>query len=180
MTGGGVDEWRGWAFARPEFWVRVAGDQGRAGFALGDGVIAVADSDEWHDAVTEHPGGGEGGFLARMTTPAISLEGVRPGSLRLAFDSAWMPNEPMAARVRAEFEPGGTVELFEWRSEPDRENHKPSSINERVRVSIEAPRNARAVRFVFELGEANNDWFWAIDDIRVYAATDQSPDEPGR
>ncbi|MCP4069437.1 MAG: metallophosphoesterase family protein [Phycisphaeraceae bacterium] len=179
MTGGGVDEWRGWAFARPAFWVRVAGDQGRAGFALGDGVIAIADSDEWHDAETEHPGGGEGGFLARMTTPAISLEGVRPGSLRLAFDSAWMPDEPMAARVLARFEPGETVEVFQWRSESDGENYKSSSINERVRVSIEVPRNARSVRFVFELGEANNDWFWAIDDIRVYAAPDRPLDESG-
>ena len=80
----------------------------------------------------------------------------------------------------AEFEPGGAVEVFEWRSEPDGENHKAASISERVRLSIEAPRNARAVRFVFELGEADNDWFWAIDDIRVYAAPDRSSDDPGR
>ncbi len=66
------------------------------------------------------------------------------------------------------------------RRQPGYLHHNPSSINERVRVSIEAPRNARFVRFTFELGEANNDWFWAIDDIRVYAAPDQSSDEPGR
>ncbi|MCP4794751.1 MAG: hypothetical protein GY885_01160 [Phycisphaeraceae bacterium] len=90
-----------------------------------------------------------------------------------------MPDEPMAARVLARFEPGETVEVLEWRSESDGENYKSSSINERVRVSIEVPRNARSVRFVFELGEANNDWFWAIDDIRVYAAPDRPLDESG-
>ena len=46
MTGGGVDEWRSWSFSTKDFWVTASGDQGRSGFALGDGVIAVADSDE--------------------------------------------------------------------------------------------------------------------------------------
>ena len=170
MTGGGIEEWRSWSFASKEFWVRASGDQGRGGFTLGDGVVAIADSDEWHDAPTEL--GEEGGFLALMTTPEISLERAAPGSLRLAFDSSWMPDEPMAARVRARFDTGEEVLVLEWRSEEGHEDYKADAISERVRVPVESPEGAGSMRLVFELGEANNDWFWAIDDILVFATAE--------
>ena len=170
MTGGGIEEWRSWSFASKEFWVRASGDQGRGGFTLGDGVVAIADSDEWHDAPTEL--GEEGGFLALMTTPEISLERAAPGSLRLAFDSSWMPDEPMAARVRARFDTGEEVLVLEWRSEEGHDDYKADAISERVRVPVESPEGAGSMRLVFELGEANNDWFWAIDDILVFATAE--------
>ena len=167
MTGGGVDEWRSWSFARKDFWVAASGDQGRSAFARGDGVIAVADSDEWHDAPTER--GGEGGFLAVMTTPEVPLRGVKRGTLHLAFDSTWVPDEPMAARVFADFDRGGRVQVLEWSSDPEDPNHAPAAVDERVIVPVETPAGARTVRLVFQLGEANNDWYWAVDDIRLFA-----------
>ena len=167
MTGGGVDEWRSWSFAKKEFWVAASGDQGRGAFELGDGIIAVADSDEWHDAPTER--GAEGGFLAVMTTPEISLKGAAPGTLRLAFDSTWVPDEPMAARVFADFDTGERVQVLEWRSEAGHPNDKAAAVSERVAVPVEQPARARSVRLVFQLGESNNDWYWALDDLRLFA-----------
>ena len=166
MTGGGVEEWRGWSFAKKDFWLAASGDQGRGAFALGDGVVAVADPDEWHDAPTDR--GSEGGFLAVMTTPEIPLEGAAPGTLHLAFDSTWNPDEPSVARVFADFDRGGRVQVMEWHSKAGHENFKPAAPNERVTVAVDQPARARSVRLVFQLGESNNDWYWAVDDIRLF------------
>ena len=166
MTGGGVEEWRGWSFAKKDFWLAASGDQGRGAFALGDGVVAVADPDEWHDAPTDK--GSEGGFLAVMTTPEIPLTGAAPGTLHLAFDSTWNPDEPSVARVFADFDEGGRVQVLEWHSKAGHENFKPAAPNERVTVAVDQPARARSVRLVFQLGESNNDWYWAVDDIRLF------------
>ncbi len=167
MTGGGVEEWRSWSFSRKDFWVAASGDQGRSAFVRGDGIVAVADSDEWHDAPTER--GVEGGFLAVMTTPEVLLTGCAPGTLRLAFDSSWVPDEPMAARVFADFDTGERVPVLEWRSEAGDPNFKAAAGNERVEVPVAQPAMAKSVQLVFQLGESNNDWYWAIDDIRLFA-----------
>ena len=40
--------------------------------------------------------------------------------------------------------------------------------SERVTVAVDQPARARSVRLVFQLGESNNDWYWAVDDIRLF------------
>ncbi|GAA3129512.1 hypothetical protein JOF29_007279 [Kribbella aluminosa] len=50
MTGKGMDEWRGWSFATPQFWSVAQTGQGRENFTKAGGVLAVADDDEWDDA----------------------------------------------------------------------------------------------------------------------------------
>lgn len=67
----GTTEWSGWSFATPEFWTS-ADRQERDYFKLGDGVIAIADADEWDD----YNGGAQGradSFDSRLKTPAIDL-----------------------------------------------------------------------------------------------------------
>ncbi|MCH2102342.1 MAG: hypothetical protein MK209_10525, partial [Planctomycetes bacterium] len=166
MPKGGVEEWRGWSFANKEFWIQAAEDQGRSDFLLGRGVVAIADSDEWHDAPTVT--GEEGGFLAAMTTPDIPLRGSRSETVRVAFDSSWIPDEPTIARVYADFDTGERAEILEWRSKIGDDNYKAPATNERVRASFDRPEKAKSVRLTFVLGESNNDWFWAIDNIRVF------------
>ncbi|WP_295047743.1 hypothetical protein [uncultured Paracoccus sp.] len=67
----GTTEWSGWSFATPQFWTS-ADQQQRDHFTLGDGVIAIADPDEWDD----FNGGAAGqadSFDSRLKTPAIDL-----------------------------------------------------------------------------------------------------------
>jgi len=59
--------------------------------------------------------------------------------------------------------------VLEWSSDSAHENHKPAAPDERVIVKLEQPARATSVRLVFQLGEANNDWYWAIDDLHLFA-----------
>src|SRR5262245_3898539 len=49
----GVTEWAGWGFADKNWWVSTAGDQRRSEWAFGQGVVMIADPDEWDDAAHE-------------------------------------------------------------------------------------------------------------------------------
>ena len=102
-----------------------------------------------------------------MTTPAIDLRPAARGPLLLAFDSSWVPDEPMVARVFAEFDRGGRVPVLEWSSIQGSATYKAAGSSERVRIPIDPPARARSVRLVFQLGESNNDWYWALDDVRL-------------
>jgi len=75
----------------------------------------------------------------------------------------------MAARVFADFDTGERVPVLEWRSEAGDPNFKAAAGNERVEVPVAQPAMAKSVQLVFQLGESNNDWYWAIDDIRLFA-----------
>ena len=43
---------------------------------------------------------------------------------------------------------------------------------------IEAPEGAAAVRFEFRYFDAGNNWFWAIDNVRVAVDSATDPEDP--
>ncbi len=133
----GVFEWEGWSFANKLWWVAVAGDQNRSQFTKGQGIVAVADPDEWDDR--GNPDGECGEYNAFMATPAIDITSIDSGSLTLTFDSSWRPETNQTAIVSAIYTVGGIelpgVEVLRWESPTASPFYKPDSTNETVTLS---------------------------------------------
>ena len=182
----GVTEWAGWSFANKDWWTAVAGDQRRSEFDSGEGNVLIADPDEWDDQ--PHLDSEENGwFQTTIDTPEISLEGVE-GEIEIEFDSGWRPefdsNFRQSGRLVATFDDGTEAELFEWRSADGNVTEEflggsdelantfanGDKINdEDLTFSVEVPDGAASVSFQFEMFDAGNDWWWAIDNVRVLA-----------
>jgi hypothetical protein len=176
VPGMGVLEWDGWSFARKDFWI-AAENQTRSQFTKGIGIIAVADSDEYDDI---RGGIGEDYYDTFFTTPDISLIGVSPGTAVLTFDSSWRPegfddgisrDNNQTATIRASFDGGSTwTEILRWDSDPPGFFFHPAAQNETVTLSIFAPVGATRVRLEFGMTRARNDWWWAVDNLRITGA----------
>jgi hypothetical protein len=170
-TTDGITDWAGWAFADKEFWINTD-HQRREEFTLGQGVVAVADCDEWDDGdriatpISEDP------YDTWLTTPAIDISAAQEGTVELKFDSSWRPefddNYHQTANITASFDGGEPVEVLLWESDASSPNFKnDQSTNETIIVNLENPPWATSVVLTFGLFEAGNDWWWAIDNIQV-------------
>ncbi len=161
----GVTEWAGWSFAKKDWWVQTAADQDRSKFTLGIGTVAIADPDEWDDAA--HAAGWFNSFLS---TPAIDVAAAS-GLLTLKFDSSWRPefddNYHQTAKISVSFDGGEPVQLLLWESDESSDNYKPYATNETVTLSIRKPAGAQNMVVTFALVDAGNDWWWAIDNVKV-------------
>jgi hypothetical protein len=174
----GVTEWAGWAIADKQFWINTDG-QRREEFTLGQGNVAVADCDEWDDS--SHPAGYSPALDAYdtwMTTPAIDISTIEPGTLKLTFDSSWRPehddNYHQSASLTVSFDDGPEQELFLWVSDGGSPNFKDdNSTNETITVEIEHPADAKSMKLTFGLFDAGNDWWWAIDNILITGAVSE-------
>lgn len=165
--GVGVTEWEEWGFADREWWADVAGNQRRAEFTNASGVVAIADPDEWDDI------GGPGGiytFNSQLRSPAIDLTGVDPSSLSLTFASSWRPEDTQGASLQV-FYDGVATEVFQWSSDATDPNFKEDAPNEMVNVSLPSAGAATTMQLGFNLFNATNDWWWAIDNISVSGNT---------
>jgi len=168
----GVTDWAGWAFAEKDFWVSTDG-QRREEFDLGQGVVAVADGDEWDDSA--HPPGYNVALDAYdtwLSTPAIDLSGVQSGTVQIEFDSSWRPefdgNYHQTANITASFDGADPIEVHLWESDTASPNFKSdSSTNETITVDVDNPPWATTVVLTFGYFDAGNDWWWAIDNIKV-------------
>jgi hypothetical protein len=172
--GEGTDEWTGWSFAIKEFWSQVAGDQQRSQFTLASGNVAVADPDEFDD----NPSGCilNGGYNVFMTTPAISLTGVAANSATASFASSWRPEgfddddltNNQTGKIEASFDGGATwTTVLHWDSDNFGPHFKPDATNENVTINLNNPSSAASVMLRFGLTNSNNDWWWAIDNLKV-------------
>jgi len=166
----GVTEWAGWAFADKQFWINTD-QQRRAEFELGQGVVAVADCDEWDDAA--HPGPiASDPYDTWLSTPAIDISGAQAGTVQLKFDSSWRPefdsDYHQTANITASFDGEEPIEVLLWESDPSSPSYKhDQSTNETIIVDLDNPPWATSVVLTFGLFEAGNDWWWAIDNVQV-------------
>ena len=163
LPAGGVYEWAGWSFANKDFWNEVAGDQDRSQFDLAQNTIAVADPDEWDDTSRD-----EGAYNTSLFTPEVDVTGY--GTATLAFDSSWRPEDDQKVRLVAHFDDGSSVELMYWNSYSDDPNFKDNATNESLNFDVDIPSGATSVKYEFEMFDAGNDWWWAIDNIVVSAS----------
>lgn len=156
----GVQEWEGWAFTKPSFWTFVK-DSNRTQFTKGTGLIAVADPDDW-DALGDPEALGT--YNSLLVTPSISLVGVAPGSLELAFDSSWRPEDTQTAIIEADFG-NGYQEVLRWESDGASPFFHGDNTNESVLLALNNPAGANSVKIRWGMVNATDDWWWAIDNV---------------
>lgn len=161
----GVTEFEGWTFVDKAWWIATAGDQGRSGFVSGLGKIAVADNDthdDWGNPDAQGP------FDSTLSTPSISLAGAAANTVNLNFHSSWVPEEIQKATVTARYNNGATVEVLRWHSPIADPNFHDTATNESVTVPLLNPTGASSVTLDFRIFDATNNWWWAVDDIKVF------------
>ncbi|QDT68929.1 hypothetical protein MalM25_18550 [Planctomycetes bacterium MalM25] len=137
----GVPEWKGWSFAREDFWKNAAGGA-RDVFKLGEGTIAVADPDTWNDL--GNPANEFGFYNTFISSPVIDFDqvGDRDTRLVLQFDTSWNGGDccddgqnvdglegrnNQTGIVRLNILGGPTIELLRWEAAPFFELSDPSN-----------------------------------------------------
>lgn len=174
----GVYEWEGWNFADRAFWLFSAqGDA--ASFTKASGPFAIADSDEFADLGGTNPADppGTGDVTRPMSTalqsPMINIASILPGDLRLKFDSAWRPEgTAQSAEITVDYGSGPMV-VLRWDSDPLSPNmhgvdsSSSFSLNETVLIPLNNPVGATSAVLTFKYLNGSNNWFWAVDNIRV-------------
>ncbi|QDT67815.1 PEP-CTERM motif protein [Planctomycetes bacterium MalM25] len=181
----GIVDWAGWSFANKDWWALAAGDQNRTQFTRGQGTIMVADNDEWDDddnPVDET----DDLYDTFIKTPVINIPaGVPAGRLQLIFDSSWRdeadtagPDSPASnqtATVQAFYNGSSNgLEVLRWESDAESDFFKDDAEDERVVLDLQYDGSATSIELEFGLGEANNDWWWAIDNLLVAVPADPS------
>ncbi|MHC4203952.1 MAG: hypothetical protein ACYSTT_04830 [Planctomycetota bacterium] len=168
----GVADWAGWAFVDRDWWFNVD-LQGRDNFQKGQGTIVVADPDEWDDT-THADSAAAGWYKTYFSTPTIDISEAQAGTVQLTFDSSWRPEFDSDYRqsgiITASFDGGEEIEILLWLSDPSSPNFKSESLaheNETVVVDLDNPPWAKSVVLKFGMFDAGNDWWWAIDNIKV-------------
>ncbi|MDP9869574.1 MULTISPECIES: alkaline phosphatase family protein [Streptosporangium] len=151
LPSGGVEEWRGWSFTTDEFWSRAERDQWRELFVRGRGVFAVADSDEWDDR--SH---GAGTYASSLISPAYDVAGRT--SAVINYTTLYRPEGNQKAHVQVSFDGGAFTTVKAYGSEA-------VSTVEALAVTVPPGATTMAVRFRYF--DAANNWYWAVDDVRV-------------
>ncbi len=182
----GMPEWRTWAIVDFAWWTQTAGDQERSKFTMkqndgkGIGKGAVADPDEWDDWEVNGKPEAKSAWNGHLITPPINIKGAAAGSLVLTLDSSWRPEDTQTAEITVSFD-GGKEErilLFEssgvqtlvtiptLKKNEERLNDL-EQVNETLEIPIDNPADAAEVVVSFGVIDARNDWWWAIDNIKL-------------
>jgi hypothetical protein len=196
----GIKEWIGWTFPNKDWWVEAAGDQDRGLFSKGQGTVMVADPDEWDDEPTNLPTPQTGReaiatastpddlYDTFITTKVIDIPAkfrVPGAKLRLAFDSSWRPegmddldrSNNQTATIKVQFGNGATfgskVQVLHWDSDSESNDFHDDAPNEHI-AGIDLGYNGTStqLKLEFGLGQAWNDWWWAVDNLSVEVPAD--------
>ncbi|MET9616017.1 phosphocholine-specific phospholipase C [Kitasatospora indigofera] len=159
----GTARLQGWTFHTKRAWSTPAG-QDRGNFGRGLGVLAVADPDDWDD--TGAPSG-KGRFDSTLVSPAVPIPaGV--GTLYLGFDSHYRQEAPQKASVTAVFDNGTETRLLSYSSDATGNDNAGQDVqNAFVARQIAVPAGAASVTLKFRMYDAGNNWFWAVDHVRL-------------
>ncbi|MEV7831951.1 phosphocholine-specific phospholipase C [Streptomyces subrutilus] len=158
----GTKELNGWTFLSRQFWFPAG--QERPAFDRSFGIVAVADPDDWDD--TGSPSS-RGTFDSTLTTPAVAIP---PGTstLHLGFDSHYRQESPQEAEVTVVFDNGVTSRVLNYSSATSgNTNAGRDQQNRLVTSSIPVPSGATSAKVNFRIHHAGNNWFWAVDNIRL-------------
>lgn len=152
----GVFEWETWSFSTKEF-SAYAGNSQLFGFSKSTGNYAIADSDA---------AGGDVTLSTVLQTPTINIAGIGAGALKLQFDSAWQSSGSQNAVITVDYGSGET-EVLNWKSDLNDPGFHETNVNETVSLSLNNPAGATTAKVRFKYLDANNEWFWAIDNIKI-------------
>lgn len=151
MPSGGVEEWRGWSFTTDEFWSRAERDQWRELNVRSRGTFAVADSDEWDDR--SH---GAGPYDSSLTSGSYGVAGR--SAVTLGYATHYRPDGTQRAQVLVSFDEGAFGVVKEYTAE---------ALGKVEALQVAVPAGASSMRVRFRYFEATNNWYWAVDDLRI-------------
>ncbi len=116
---------------------------------------------------------GDGPFTATPGGPPAALppSAAPTRSLTLTFDSSFRPYDDMTGEVLVSLDGGPFQSLLtlDTASVPGGTSSL-SRVDETVPIEFEVPAATREVAFSFNLRDAGNDWWWAIDNIALTEA----------
>ncbi len=150
MGTGGVTEWRGWAFTTDEFWTKAQRDQGRELNVRARNVFAVADSDEWADRTFK------GAFDSTLVSPSYPVAGQ--STVTLAFTTYYQQEGSQSAQVSVSWDGGAPTVVQSYGA----------LVNGPQKITLTVPAGAAGLRLRWRYTGSNN-WYWVVDDVRVYA-----------
>ena len=176
LAAGGVPEYAGWTFVDKETWNFWSG-QGRDSFTLAGGTVAVADTDEFEDSNPKP----EGALDSLLVTPAIDLTTVTSSSATIEFDSSFRPegggggfaDGNQTGVVEVSFDDGATwTNLLTLDGNNADGSLADTSVNRREVLTV--PIFAGAETMHVRWGQqGTNDYWWAIDNVRISADVDR-------
>ena len=159
----GTIEWRGWSFASMDFWVD-AENQLRSQFIRADGTVAVADPDEWDDCGNA---ASFGSYNSILTSPLIQLTGQ---PIHISFDSHYRQEAPQQVSLTVTNSSGEIIEmLLHYSSDPGSDNDSGDVLNQWLSFIVETDEDE--IYFQWEMYDAGNNWYWAIDNVTIQSQT---------
>jgi hypothetical protein len=162
----GPRDLQGWTFMTKR--MVAQGGQDRDLFTRGLGILAIADPDDWDDL---DGAAGRGRFDSTLVSPAVPIPSGT-AKLHLAFDSHYRQEAPQKATVTATFDAGEPLRLLYYSGDTTGNDNAGKDVeNTSVSKEIAVPPGATAVTLRWRLFDAGNNWYWAIDHIRL----DDSP-----
>ena len=158
-----IVEFAGFNLARTDFW-RNGDDQGRStAFAAGTNVIAVADSDEFTDGGGTGGSGDEAEFNVFLRTPIFSIPlNANVSQMTLSFLSSFRVEEDETSRVRVWVNGAQTALL-----DVPNNGANAASLVTYTWAQLGSPAPGSTMQLEFAHEDADNNWWWAFDDISV-------------
>ncbi|MBM7716583.1 hypothetical protein JOC94_003604 [Bacillus thermophilus] len=157
----GVTEWQGWSFATRDFWIS-ADTQLREEFSKGSGVIAIADPDEWDDQGSP---ASQGQYDSTLVSPKMNVNGG--DTLDLSLDTHYRQEGVQTALITAKFDTGEEQQVLRYDHNENSDNKGIDVLNKTEIKKIKVPDQATSMTLEFRLFNAVNNYFWAIDNIRL-------------
>ncbi|GAB3659699.1 hypothetical protein GCM10027589_20940 [Actinocorallia lasiicapitis] len=146
MGTGGVAEWRGWTLSNDEFWTSTQTGQNRETNVRARGVFAVAESDEWADKSFS------GAFTSTLVSPNVPVAGRT--TLPISFVSHYLQEGNQRATVLISFDGGPDQQLLQYTADAKSRS---------VSLTAPIPPGAQTAKIKFRLANANNNWYWTVD-----------------
>ena len=186
----GMPEWRTWAIVDLEWWTRTAEDQRRSEFTgvhndgKGIGKGAVSDPDEWDDWEGNGDPDAQSRWNGHLITPPIKIKGAAAKSLVLTLDSSWRPEDTQNGEIIVSFDGDKEEQILFFKSVgidagahtlvtiptlklKEEKINDGEQINETLEIPIDNPTGAAEMTISFGVVDAQNDWWWAIDNIKL-------------
>ncbi len=186
----GMPEWRTWAIVDLEWWTRTAEDQRRSEFTgvhndgKGVGKGAVSDPDEWDDWEGNGDPDAQSRWNGHLITPPIKIKGAAAKSLVLTLDSSWRPEDTQNGEIIVSFDGDKEEQILFFQSVgidagahtlvtiptlklKEEKINDGEQINETLEIPIDNPAGVAEMTISFGVVDAQNDWWWAIDNIQL-------------
>ncbi|WP_299541368.1 phosphocholine-specific phospholipase C [uncultured Streptomyces sp.] len=158
----GTPELQGWSFMTKRRF--AVGGQDRAAFGRALGIVAVADPDDWDDTGSA---ASKGKYDSTLVSPTVALP-AGTGRLYLGFHSHYRQEAPQKAAVTAVFDTGEQTRLLYYSADATgNDNAGKDAENALITRDLAVPAGATSVRLEFRMFDAGNNWFWALDNIRL-------------